>query len=304
MATSNKFHFVKRVMVFIDGGYLRKELIDIFSSDLLDYTAFIQHLKTKFESDPFYFDLLRIYFYDAEPDNSNNINNTNNIDQLYINAIKKIPIFEDRLGTLKISPTRRRRQKGVDTLIAIDLLSKSYQNQFDIAILITGDEDFVPAIDYVKNTGKLVYGLFFERNSSSTLRERFDRFFCLNKEWFVDTGLKNITVITNLKKLSRSRSYNIEFDIETTLNNKFLNVISLDDKYNIKTIKTKKLKFSGQVSTNNAFILSSHNKSTQTFSIRKSKNILLLITNNDIKALINSSFQIDFEEHLYHQWIN
>ena len=106
-----------------------------------------------------------------------------------------------------------------------------------------------------------------------------------------------------LKKLSGSRYYSIEFDIETTLNNKFLNIISLVDKCVIKTIKTKKIKFSGPVSTNNAFSLSNPYKSTQTFSIRKSKYTLLLITNNDIKALINSSFQLDFEDHLYHQWI-
>lgn len=45
---------------------------------------------------------------------------------------------------------------------------------------------------------------------------------------------------SNFLKLSGSRSYSIEFDIETTLNNKFLNIISLVDKCVIKTIKTKK----------------------------------------------------------------
>jgi uncharacterized LabA/DUF88 family protein len=283
-------------MVFIDGGYLRNQISNIFVSDLLHYTAFIDMINSQFQSSPFYFDLLRIYYYDALS------NDPNIIDHSYINAIKKIPIFEDRLGTLKISH-KKRNQKGVDTLIAIDLLSKSHQNQFDIAILITGDEDFVPAIDYVKNTGKLVYGIFFENHCSQLLRERFDRYLCLNEKWFIDTGLKNTTAIKNLQTSTstQSQTYSITFDIETTLNNKFLNILSIDANGIIKEIKTKKIKFSNQISNNNSLSGSNLNKSTETFSIIKSENMLLLITKNDIKSL--NSFQIDFEDHLYHQWI-
>jgi uncharacterized LabA/DUF88 family protein len=46
----------------------------------------------------------------------------------------------------------------VDTLIAIDMISKAYENHYDVDILLAGDDDFLDVVNAVKNAGKRVYG--------------------------------------------------------------------------------------------------------------------------------------------------
>lgn len=45
-------------------------------------------------------------------------------------------------------------EKGIDVHIAIDLVNLSSQNSFDVAILISGDTDFLPAVKLAKKSGK------------------------------------------------------------------------------------------------------------------------------------------------------
>jgi uncharacterized LabA/DUF88 family protein len=45
-------------------------------------------------------------------------------------------------------------QKGVDVNIAIDVLDLAHANRFDVAVLITGDEDFVPLVRRITSLDK------------------------------------------------------------------------------------------------------------------------------------------------------
>jgi hypothetical protein len=90
--------------------------------------------------------------------------------------------FEVRLGKLK-KIDEEYKQKGVDGLIAIDMLSKAYEDHYDIAILITGDEDFHPIVRSVKDTGKRVFGVFFDKHFSADLEKDFDRRYVFTKDW-------------------------------------------------------------------------------------------------------------------------
>jgi len=44
-------------------------------------------------------------------------------------------------------------EKGVDTSIAIELFHYALDNIYDSAILISNDEDFVPAIEFIQRRG-------------------------------------------------------------------------------------------------------------------------------------------------------
>jgi hypothetical protein len=68
-----------------------------------------------------YFDLIRVYYYDAVFENIKLPANSEIMGQ-----IKRQDNHEFRFGRLKKGSTIR--QKGVDTLIAIDMLSKAYQD--------------------------------------------------------------------------------------------------------------------------------------------------------------------------------
>jgi len=47
-------------------------------------------------------------------------------------------------------------QKGVDVQLAVDLVANAYQNNYDIAVLFSGDMDLLESIKTVKNLGKHV----------------------------------------------------------------------------------------------------------------------------------------------------
>lgn len=45
-------------------------------------------------------------------------------------------------------------QKGVDVHLALDVLDYAHTDRFDVAVLITGDEDFVPLVNRITSLGK------------------------------------------------------------------------------------------------------------------------------------------------------
>lgn len=44
-------------------------------------------------------------------------------------------------------------EKGVDAALVTDLLSLAWQRAYDVAILVSGDADYVPAVEYVQSQG-------------------------------------------------------------------------------------------------------------------------------------------------------
>jgi uncharacterized LabA/DUF88 family protein len=61
-------------------------------------------------------------------------------------------------------PLRRTVEKGVDASLITDLLSMAFDDNFDVAVLVTEDADFAPAVKYIqKKTGKKVIQAYFKR---------------------------------------------------------------------------------------------------------------------------------------------
>jgi uncharacterized LabA/DUF88 family protein len=54
------------------------------------------------------------------------------------------------------------------------MLSKAYEDHYDIAVLISGDEDLLDVVTAVKNAGKRVYGAFIPSLISEELKYCFD----------------------------------------------------------------------------------------------------------------------------------
>jgi uncharacterized LabA/DUF88 family protein len=63
-------------------------------------------------------------------------------------------------------------------------LSHAYQDHYDIALLAAGDGDYVPLVDAVKRTGKVVALAFLAKHGlSESLKLAADDFFDLSP-WF------------------------------------------------------------------------------------------------------------------------
>ena len=43
----------------------------------------------------------------------------------------------------------------------IDMLSNAYNDNFDVAVLVAGDGDYIPLISEIKRLGKVIYLVFF-----------------------------------------------------------------------------------------------------------------------------------------------
>ena len=179
-----------RTMIFIDGGYLRKNLQDIQDNENWDISKFIDNIHVELD---LYTGLIigggvdvrnhvRTYYYDAIFDKD---------DKLYDDTLHKgkydkykslfdsladKETVEVKLGRLVISEKGAPRQKGVDTLFAIDVITKAFMNHFDVGIMFCGDRDFIPIVKAVKDlTGKHVYGVYFSNSCPEELRRVFDK---------------------------------------------------------------------------------------------------------------------------------
>ena len=53
----------------------------------------------------------------------------------------------------------------------MDLVSGAYENLYDTALIVSGDEDFVPAIRKVQKLGKKVENIYFASTSSNYLKK-------------------------------------------------------------------------------------------------------------------------------------
>ena len=65
-------------------------------------------------------------------------------------------------------------EKKVDIQMAIDIVSLAYENAYDIAVLVSGDGDFVPVVSKIKELGKNVELWAFQYSLANALREELE----------------------------------------------------------------------------------------------------------------------------------
>lgn len=118
--------------------------------------------------------LTRVIYYDARPDEDATVNA---ILREYWDAVELLPDTELGFGSLRGGIKRGPpRQKGVDTLVAVDMLVGAFTRMFSIAVLVAGDGDFVPVVNEVRKRGVMVV-VAAEKRVSSDLRRSADRFY-------------------------------------------------------------------------------------------------------------------------------
>lgn len=170
-----------RVMIFIDGSNVYHSLKKIFNRTDLDFARFCRKLYGRRK-------LIRIYYYNAkvglkeEPERFRH-------QQAFFTTIQQIPYLELRLGRLVYNnwPSTPPYEKGIDVQLATDMLVHSFRNNYDVCLLVGGDNDFVGALQAVKDDGKQVEVALFGRGSSSMqLRRVADKVITLNSRFLQD----------------------------------------------------------------------------------------------------------------------
>ena len=181
-----------RLMAFIDGGYLRRECEKIFD-EMINFQILKERIIAYFNGNcngKYTGDLVRLYYYDAIVDRLHPKFEEQND---YFNRIKSINGYQIRLG--KLVPTGKdgngqMKQKGVDVLLATDMITKAV-SQYDFAILLAGDSDLLEVVNAVKDSGRRVFGMYFREHIADDLYDAFDARIEINN--FVNE-LKTLTV--------------------------------------------------------------------------------------------------------------
>ena len=73
-------------------------------------------------------------------------------------------------------PKRKGKEKRVDIAIAREMLLNAFDRNYEIAVLVAGDEDYVDLVQDIKRFGIRVTGSFFSRGNSPNLRLAVDYF--------------------------------------------------------------------------------------------------------------------------------
>ena len=162
-----------KVMIFIDAGYFLHWLEKLgIKKEEYNFQAFSENIAGKNgfpQIDTVH--LIRTYYYDALVDATKTQQfNEQRMFHGYLNYL--VPNFEVKTGYLV--DQGRMAQKGVDSMLAFDMVSKAQSNQYDVAILVAGDLDHLPAVKVVKEMGKEVYGAYYNESISKELARDFD----------------------------------------------------------------------------------------------------------------------------------
>jgi len=75
-------------------------------------------------------------------------------------------------------------EKGIDIMLATDLLYFGWNDFYDVAVLVSGDADFAYALQAVKNMGKHVEVAYFESGVSKDLLNVADNRHLLDRGFF------------------------------------------------------------------------------------------------------------------------
>jgi uncharacterized LabA/DUF88 family protein len=73
-------------------------------------------------------------------------------------------------------------EKGIDVALVTTMLSMSYGNAFDVAIIVGGDQDYMQAVEEVKRAGKRVEIAFFGHATGREFRYSGDSFLSLDEK--------------------------------------------------------------------------------------------------------------------------
>jgi len=163
----------KVVYVFIDASNLWQA--QKAKGRFFDYQKLVSFIKNKFNGD-----LVKVFYYTAYPADGTRSYSLDGKHKFYI-FLKKGLGFEVRKKELKrISVVDEYgesiKEKGnMDVEITIDALH--HKQKYNIAILFSGDADFLALISYLKVDGKKVYIFSSKNNISEELRTGGDGYF-------------------------------------------------------------------------------------------------------------------------------
>ncbi len=170
-----------RIMMFIDGENLAIRYGQLLKDQqpqshvLFERDKFVWTKHANLTNNQVVYPVKRKYYYTSAIG-----------DDLYLIDLEK------RLRTVGIEVPRvfkKEKAKGskrVDISLAVDMLTHAHRSNYDLAILVAGDEDYVPLVQTVMSEGKTVVLWFLSSGLSPALERQAEYFFDIGEFLFHD----------------------------------------------------------------------------------------------------------------------
>ena len=168
--------------IFIDGNNfyfgLKKIYGDDFKAMKFNFEKFCNFIANNRE-------IIEVHYYNAPLDRTKDLEKYKS-QQKFFEKLKKIPKFNVVLCKLLRRKIRGMNQyyyvlKEDDIHMAGDMIKGAFKNFYDVALLVSGDGDFVPAVRIVREEGKKVENIYFKKSASTNLKQNCDKSFMLKK---------------------------------------------------------------------------------------------------------------------------
>ncbi|VVB59910.1 NYN domain protein [uncultured archaeon] len=214
---------IKNAYVFIDGNNLYHNVKKIIKPSYVDFVKLSEFVCSHFE----YKRKLSIY-YNSVPSIADG-EKLYYEHMKFLDETSKLPNFDVKTRKLQRHPTKdaliekkeiidnldfcdkcqplvetmcndcignvKKREKGIDVMIAVDMIDFCLiKNECDSCILISGDADFIHALDVIKNSGKDVATAFIPQGYSYELREHHKNLI-IGKNLLMEKCLKDYKTI-------------------------------------------------------------------------------------------------------------
>ncbi len=161
----------KRVAVFVDNSNVFHHIRDIRKNDrswIALYDPLV--LAKKLAGDR---NLVFVGFYCVRPPAyllAGNIDDQRkyNLAQKYYGEIQKLPGVSVKFGDLK-GTKGQLQEKNLDTQLSTDMVAMAALNEYDVAILVSNDEDYKSAVENTKRFNKKIENLFFKGSLSMAI---------------------------------------------------------------------------------------------------------------------------------------
>jgi uncharacterized LabA/DUF88 family protein len=157
---------MKRVIVFFDYSNFHQALNRQTKGEFpdrkrFDFSRFVETLTKGM-------DLIKVYFVCSSGTSSSG-------QQRFFDWLDGQEFFYVKQFERKSNEFGEQREKQVDVYLATQVVALAYENAYDIAIIVSGDEDYVPAIEIVQQKGKIVTAVSSTALLSDVLRKKADR---------------------------------------------------------------------------------------------------------------------------------
>lgn len=165
---------MKRVIVFLDYSNFHKALSKLTNGQFpenrkFDFSRFVEVITNGM-------DLIKVYFV------CSSANGASPGLQRFYDWLDGQEFFLVKQFERRTNDQGEFREKQVDVYLAAQLVALAYENAYDVAMIVSGDEDYVPAIEIVQQKGKIVGVVSSSSMLSDMLRKKADRTLLVDAE--------------------------------------------------------------------------------------------------------------------------